>query len=492
MHIGGGEYFDGDPNLSPLPQTGAPTVPPELMFMPPMGPNGQLGGSSVYGYYGQTSGSGGGSYGGPELEGFSLDMLQSPNLVQPMLGQQQFQHQPQYQNQLQLQHQHQHQHLQQGQQFVDPNNTTVFVGGLSSDVSEPTLHTLFKPFGLIQQVKIPPGKNCGFVKYSNREEAEEAIAAMQGFVIGGNRVRLSWGRVSVSNKKYQQQQQQQVAQVAQLQVQAALSMGMDPASAIAAAAAAAAAAATASGGGGGSGGYPPNIPLQHRQVAPPPPPPSSSSVVHPAPPPPPSTSMSAMNLPPPIHGMNMNMNMNMNIPILPHIPQYQNIPYQSHFVSDDGRESSGGSGGGHNGDLNQGITSSSFLSNNGGRNNGDNDQVEQDDLTQAMDKMNLNSEQDDGNDDGAEYGYMMNPGFGSYGVSSTQQQQQQQQRQQQQRQQLYQQLIHDDYDQEEDKTTTKDEQGSGSDDSTGKKTKDDDDEVKDNENENVKLTHDSE
>ena len=66
--------------------------------------------------------------------------------------------------------------------------------------------------------------------------------------------------------------------------------------------------------------------------------------------------MSAMNLPPPIHGMNMNM----NIPILPHIPQYQNIPYQSHFVSDDGRESSGGGGSGHNGDLNQGITSSSF------------------------------------------------------------------------------------------------------------------------------------
>ena len=31
------------------------------------------------------------------------------------------------------------------------------------------------------------------MKYSNREEAEEAIAAMQGFVIGGNRVRLSWG-----------------------------------------------------------------------------------------------------------------------------------------------------------------------------------------------------------------------------------------------------------------------------------------------------------
>lgn len=135
--------------------------------------------------------------------------------------------------------------VQHGQPFTDPNNTTVFVGGLSSEVTEQTLFTLFKPFGIIQQVKIPPGKNCGFIKYSSREEAEEAIAAMQGFIIGGNRVRLSWGRVSMNNKKYQQQQQQ-VAQAAQMQAATALSMGMDPASAIAAAAAAAAA-----------GGYPP-------------------------------------------------------------------------------------------------------------------------------------------------------------------------------------------------------------------------------------------
>lgn len=128
----------------------------------------------------------------------------------------------------------------QGLPFTDPTNTTVFVGGLLLEVTELTLFTLFKPFGLIHQVKIPPGKNCAFIKYSTREEAEEAIAAMQGFIIGGNGIRLSWGKVSASNKKFQQQQHQ-VAQAAQLQAAAALSMGMDPASAIAAAAAAAAA-----------------------------------------------------------------------------------------------------------------------------------------------------------------------------------------------------------------------------------------------------------
>lgn len=118
--------------------------------------------------------------------------------------------------------------------YLDPTNTTVFVGGLLLEVSEQTLYTLFKPFGAIQQIKIPPGKNCGFLKYSTREEAEEAILAMEGFIIGGNRVRLGWGRVSANNKKFQQRQQ--MAQVAQMQAAAAMSMGMDLAAAFAAAA----------------------------------------------------------------------------------------------------------------------------------------------------------------------------------------------------------------------------------------------------------------
>lgn len=136
-------------------------------------------------------------------------------------------------------HQNHDQQLQgnRGQPFTDPSNTTVFVGGLSSDVTENTLFTLFKPFGTIQEVKIPPGKNCGFIKYSTREEAEEAISAAQGIVIGGNRVRLSWGKVSSNAKKYHHHHHHQHA-AQQAQLQAAISMGLDPSSAIAAAAAA--------------------------------------------------------------------------------------------------------------------------------------------------------------------------------------------------------------------------------------------------------------
>ncbi|TDL29957.1 RNA-binding domain-containing protein [Rickenella mellea] len=77
---------------------------------------------------------------------------------------------------------------------TDPYNTTVFVGGLSPLISEETLRTFFAPFGDIHYVKVPVGKHCGFVQFVRKADAERAIERMQGFPIGGSRIRLSWGR----------------------------------------------------------------------------------------------------------------------------------------------------------------------------------------------------------------------------------------------------------------------------------------------------------
>ncbi|KAI0282383.1 hypothetical protein BGY98DRAFT_955600 [Russula aff. rugulosa BPL654] len=77
---------------------------------------------------------------------------------------------------------------------TDPYNTTVFVGGLSPLISEETLKTFFAPFGDIHYVKVPVGKHCGFVQFVRKADAERAIEKMQGFPIGGSRIRLSWGR----------------------------------------------------------------------------------------------------------------------------------------------------------------------------------------------------------------------------------------------------------------------------------------------------------
>ncbi|KAG0469614.1 hypothetical protein HPP92_016314 [Vanilla planifolia] len=86
----------------------------------------------------------------------------------------------------------------------DPNNTTIFVGGVDTNVTEDALRQLFSPFGELVHVKIPVGKRCGFVQFVNRACAEEALLMLQGTQLGGQKIRLSWGR-SPSNKQNQQQ-----------------------------------------------------------------------------------------------------------------------------------------------------------------------------------------------------------------------------------------------------------------------------------------------
>ncbi|KAJ7900741.1 hypothetical protein B0H14DRAFT_3123809 [Mycena olivaceomarginata] len=74
---------------------------------------------------------------------------------------------------------------------TDPYNTTVFVGGLSPLVGEETLRTFFVPFDEIHYVKVPMGKHCGFVQFVRKADAERAIEKMQGFPVGGSRIRLN-------------------------------------------------------------------------------------------------------------------------------------------------------------------------------------------------------------------------------------------------------------------------------------------------------------
>ncbi|KAF8145484.1 hypothetical protein K438DRAFT_544922 [Mycena galopus ATCC 62051] len=101
---------------------------------------------------------------------------------------------------------------------TDPYNTTVFVGGLSPLVGEDTLRTFFVPFGEIHYVKVPVGKHCGFVQFVRKADAERAIEKMQGFPVGGSRIRLSWGR-SQYKAAQAAAQAAQAAALAQVQAQ---------------------------------------------------------------------------------------------------------------------------------------------------------------------------------------------------------------------------------------------------------------------------------
>ncbi|KAL6494732.1 Polyadenylate-binding protein rbp47 [Orobanche gracilis] len=97
----------------------------------------------------------------------------------------------------------------QGQIENDSSNTTIFVGGLDSDVNDEDLRQSFTPFGEVLLVKIPTGKGCGFVQFANRDDsflpsdrnnAVDAIQRLNGTVIGNQTVRLSWGR-NMGNKQ---------------------------------------------------------------------------------------------------------------------------------------------------------------------------------------------------------------------------------------------------------------------------------------------------
>lgn len=92
--------------------------------------------------------------------------------------------------------------MQTQNQTVSQQSTTVFVGGLDPRINELQLFELFKSFGKIMEVKIPPGKHCGFVKYNQRIEAEAAINGLQGFIVMGSPIRLSWGRAPSPSSMY--------------------------------------------------------------------------------------------------------------------------------------------------------------------------------------------------------------------------------------------------------------------------------------------------
>lgn len=95
-----------------------------------------------------------------------------------------------------------YQNSQGAQSEDDPNNTTIFVGGLDSNVSDEHLKQVFSPYGQLIHVKIPVGKRCGFVQFADRGCAEEALRMLNGTQLGGQSIRLSWGH-SPSNKQSQ-------------------------------------------------------------------------------------------------------------------------------------------------------------------------------------------------------------------------------------------------------------------------------------------------
>ncbi|MEW5308379.1 MAG: hypothetical protein WDW38_000347 [Sanguina aurantia] len=85
----------------------------------------------------------------------------------------------------------------------DPATTNLYVGNLAHDVDEEILKVEFGRFGAIGSVKImwprdeeqrAKGRNCGFVAFMRREDAEKAQSQLNGIMLHAVELRIGWGK----------------------------------------------------------------------------------------------------------------------------------------------------------------------------------------------------------------------------------------------------------------------------------------------------------
>ncbi|XP_067631661.1 U2 snRNP-associated SURP motif-containing protein [Eurosta solidaginis] len=85
----------------------------------------------------------------------------------------------------------------------DPTTTNLYLGNLNPKISEQQLMELFGRYGPLASIKImwprseeekQRGRNCGFVAYMSRKDAERALKTLHGRYIMGYEMRLGWGK----------------------------------------------------------------------------------------------------------------------------------------------------------------------------------------------------------------------------------------------------------------------------------------------------------
>ncbi|XP_005179362.1 U2 snRNP-associated SURP motif-containing protein [Musca domestica] len=85
----------------------------------------------------------------------------------------------------------------------DPNTTNLYLGNLCPKLTEQQLMEIFGRYGPLASIKImwprseeekSRGRNCGFVAYMSRKDAERALRTLNGRFIMGYEMRLGWGK----------------------------------------------------------------------------------------------------------------------------------------------------------------------------------------------------------------------------------------------------------------------------------------------------------
>ncbi|KAI3465939.1 hypothetical protein Pfo_022602 [Paulownia fortunei] len=80
----------------------------------------------------------------------------------------------------------------------NPPSRHLWVGNLPHNLTESALAHHFLQFGELESVAFQPGRSYAFINYRNEEEAFAAVKELQGFVIGGNPLRIEFAKAEKS------------------------------------------------------------------------------------------------------------------------------------------------------------------------------------------------------------------------------------------------------------------------------------------------------
>ncbi|KAK4470393.1 hypothetical protein MN116_005951 [Schistosoma mekongi] len=73
-------------------------------------------------------------------------------------------------------------------------NTTIYVGGITNELTEKLLQDSFKQFGEIKEIRIFKDKGFSFVRFDSHVAATQAIVTMHGKIVGDQACKCSWGK----------------------------------------------------------------------------------------------------------------------------------------------------------------------------------------------------------------------------------------------------------------------------------------------------------
>ncbi|CAH8521415.1 unnamed protein product [Schistosoma turkestanicum] len=81
-------------------------------------------------------------------------------------------------------------------------NTTIYVGGITNELTEKLLQDSFKQFGEIKEIRIFKDKGFSFIRFDSHVAATQAIVTMHGKIVGDQACKCSWGKEpSFTNKQ---------------------------------------------------------------------------------------------------------------------------------------------------------------------------------------------------------------------------------------------------------------------------------------------------